>query len=92
MHYKMNDNDDHIQVRLFDVGSQANRFLKEFHSCRTGSCTCNSKNFDELDSIDVQKSGSKLIVTLYPRDGASLRVSHLETCLDHSIQKTEQSE
>ena len=91
MHFTLKERKDHIQVRLIDVGNAANSFLKEFHSCRSGECTCNSENFEDFESMEIQKTGSRLILNLYPRDGSSLQISQLKTLLDHSIEKTEQN-
>jgi hypothetical protein len=90
MHFTLKERKDYIQVRLIDVGNSANSFLKEFHSCRSGECTCNPEHFEALESMEIQKTGSRLILNLYPRDGTSLEISQLKTLLDHSIEKTEQ--
>lgn len=90
MRFTLKERKDHIQVRLSDVGNSANSFLKEFHTCRSGECTCNSEHFEDLESMEIQKTGSRLILNLYPKDGSSLQISQLRSLLDHSIQKTKQ--
>ncbi|PLX70951.1 MAG: hypothetical protein C0602_02645 [Denitrovibrio sp.] len=86
MEYKINENEDGIEISISDVKDDKEKLLKAFQECSEGRCTCKTDEYQKLESLEIGQSEDGISINLKSKTGEKLDVSEINKCLIQTSQ------
>lgn len=84
MKTKIVGRNDGVQVQISDVGSHADELLLAFKACQAGKCSCPTREYEKVESVDIAQSGQEISLSVRPKAGQQIDVTEIEKCLEHT--------
>lgn len=76
--------DQGLQVKAKVSPEQAQKLMEEFAKCANGTCSCQTTEYEKLDSMQVSQTDSGLTLDLKAKVGQTFDPSCVSQCLDHT--------
>ena len=89
MEFDIKSTDQGLQVNAKVNPEQAQKLMEEFAKCADGTCSCQTTEYDKLDSMKVSQTESGLTMDLKAKAGKTLDPSCVSECLDHTAAQVE---
>ena len=83
MKYKIDENDEGIEVSVDDVKSKKDALLKSFQECQEGRCTCPTEEYKKLESMQIEQIEDGIQLRLKSKQGVKLDKLEINRCLDY---------
>jgi hypothetical protein len=74
-----------LEVTIRGYDGPLEPVLGAFEACRTGNCSCPTDEYENLESLDVQTEDNTIVLTLTPKQGATLDQTEIRACLDFTL-------
>jgi hypothetical protein len=88
--YTIDQNDDGLTIRVTETGPGADHLLAAFQECQEGLCACPTDEYEKVSTLSVESEGSDAItLRLVPKPGQRFDESEIDTCLQHTVAKTQ---
>jgi len=88
--YTINQGEGELTIRVTETGSSGDRLLSAFRDCQEGRCDCPTDEYQKIASLSVEREANDAIaVRLVPKPGQRLDESEIDTCLQHTVAKTQ---
>ena len=84
MEFDIQPTDHGLRVKAKMRPEQAKKMLDELAKCANGTCSCQTSEYDKLDSMQVSQTASGLTLDLKAKSGQDLDASCVAECLDHT--------
>lgn len=84
MKFDIQATDQGLRVKAKMRPEQAKKMLDELAKCANGTCSCQTSEYEKLDSMQVSQTDSGLTLDLKAKSGQDLDVSCVAECLDHT--------
>lgn len=84
MEFDIKSTDQGLQVKAKVSPEQAQKLMEEFAKCANGTCSCQTTEYEKLDSMQVSQTDSGLTMDLKAKAGQAFDPSCVSQCLDHT--------
>jgi uncharacterized protein (UPF0212 family) len=82
---------DGLTIEVSEISGQQEQLLAEFQACQEGRCSCPTKEYEKLDSLNIEAASGKVRLNLKAKSGQVLDGSEIQKCLDHTEKKLDPS-
>ena len=82
---------DGLTIEVSEISGQQGQLLAEFQAGQEGRCSCPTKEYEKLDSLDIESASGKVRLNLKAKSGQVLDGSEIQKCLDHTEKKLDPS-
>ncbi len=82
---------DGLTIEVSELSGQQEQLLAEFQACQEGRCSCPTKEYEKLDSLNIEAARGKVHLNLKAKSGQVLDGSEILKCLDHTERKLDPS-
>ena len=76
-----------LDISVEQVGDRKQALLDAFQECQEGRCSCKTREYEKLESIDVQSVEDGVRIQLTPMSGETIDESAIEDCLEYTLEK-----
>lgn len=84
MKYKIESDENALNVRISDVGTKHEALLEAFQECREGSCSCPTDEYSKLADLAIEDAGDSVQLRLKSKPGTRLDVEEIDKCLAYT--------
>lgn len=84
MKFDIQATDQGLRVKAKMRPEQAKKMLDELAKCANGTCSCQTSEYEKLDSMQVSQTDSGLTLDLKAKSGQDLDARCVAECLDHT--------
>lgn len=81
MKYKIESDDNDLNVRISDIGAKRDELLEAFQECQEGRCSCPTEEYSKLDSLAIEEAGDAVQLRLKSKSGTRLDETEIDKCL-----------
>lgn len=89
MKYQVDQTLDGLKIQASVAPEQQAKLLEEFGKCASGTCSCPSKQYEKLASINVSQGTAGVNVELKAKPGENIDIEDIKRCLDHTANHLE---
>jgi len=82
---------DGLTIEVSEISGQQEQLLAEFQACQEGRCSCPTKEYEKLDSLNIESASGKVRLNLKAKSGQVLDRSEIQKCLDHTEKELDPS-
>lgn len=89
--YTIRQEEGELTIRVEDTGSKQDqdRLVAAFEECEQGRCDCPTDEYRKVAAFSVEAEGDEVItLRLTPRTGTRFDESEIDSCLRHTVAKT----
>lgn len=72
----------HIDAQV--AGEQRHALQAELAKCAAGTCSCPSKQYDKLQSIEITPAPDGVAIDLMAKPGETVDAADVQRCLEHT--------
>ena len=88
--YTIDQSDDGLTIRVTETGPDSDQLLAAFQECQEGRCDCPTDEYEKVSTLSVESEGSEdITLRLVPKPGQRFDESEIESCLQHTVAKTQ---
>lgn len=87
MKYKIDKNDEGIEISVNDVKNRKDTLLKAFQECQQGRCSCPTEEYKKLDSMKIEQREDGIQLRLKSKQGVNLDKSEIHRCLQYTKER-----
>lgn len=88
--YAIDQDAEGLTILVTETGVGKDRLLAELQNCQEGRCDCPTNEYDKVESLSVETDGGDdITMRLVPKPGQRFDESEIDTCLQHTVAKTE---
>ena len=84
-------NSEGLTIEISDISGQQEQLLAEFQACQEGRCSCPTKEYEILDSLNIEAVNGKVRLSLKAKLGQVIDGSEVQKCLNHTEKKLDPS-
>lgn len=84
MKYKIDENENGIDISVADVKNSKQKLLEAFRECQEGRCSCPTEEYKKLASLEVEQNRDGIQLRLKSKLGETINKSEIEKCLDYT--------
>jgi hypothetical protein len=85
--YRVDEDEAAVSIQLTELAGRQEELLKAFRECQEGRCTCPTEEYRKVASIEIHTGEDRIAIRLSSKPGQRLDTSEIDTCLDHTIGK-----
>jgi len=82
---------DGLTIEVSEISGQQEQLLAEFQACQEGRCSCSTKEYEKLDSLNIKVASGKVRLNLKAKSGQVLDSGEIQKCLEHTEKKLDPS-
>lgn len=75
---------DGLKIEATADAKQAQQLMDEFGKCANGTCSCQSSEYEKVESMQVTRSDDGVSLVLKAKEGQALDTSCVAECLNHT--------
>lgn len=83
MKYQITKQSDTLEIKV-EGNEDKEQMLEMFERCRDGRCSCPTKEYKKLDSMQVEQVDGKINLRLKSKEGTQFNQAEIERCLEHT--------
>ena len=87
MKYKIDKNDEGIEICVDDVKRNKDTLLKAFQECQEGRCSCPTEEYKKLESMQIEQREDGIRLRLKSKQGIELDKSEMNRCLEYTKER-----
>ena len=87
MKYKIDKNEEGIEISVDDVKSKKDTLLKAFQECQEGRCSCPTEEYKKLESMQIEHRENSIQLRLKSKQGVKLDESEINKCLAYTKER-----
>lgn len=87
MKYKIDENEEGIEVSVDDVKNKKDTLLKAFQECQEGRCSCPTEEYKKLESMQIEQREDGIQLRLKSKQGVKLDKSEINNCLEYTKER-----
>ncbi len=80
-----------LTIEVSEISGKQEQLLAEFQACQEGRCSCPTKEYEKLDSLNIEAANGKVCLSLKPKLGQVIDGNEIQKCLDHTEKKLDPS-
>jgi hypothetical protein len=84
MKYQISKNPDGLEIRVADLEGNERQLMDAFRECQEGRCSCPTREYQKLGSLQVEQKNGEINLRLISRQGTELDQAEIEQCLEHT--------
>ena len=84
MKYKVESNDDTLDIEVTAARENQDKLLQAFNECREGRCSCPTREYSKLDSMEIASNEDKISLKLKSKPGLKFDESEIGKCLEYT--------
>lgn len=84
MKYKIDNNEEGMEISVEDVKSKKDALLKAFQECQEGRCSCPTEEYKKLESMQIELREDGIQLRLKSKQGVDLDKSEINRCLEYT--------
>ena len=82
MKYKVTSSDGAVDIDVSDASCNKEELINAVQKCADGKCLCPSQEYDKVESILIDDTGSDIQISIKPKDGENIDKNEVEKCLE----------
>ena len=90
MKFKIDKNEEGIEVSVDDVKSKKDTLLMAFQECQEGRCSCPTEEYKKLESIQIEQREDSIQLRLKSKQGVELDKSEINKCLEYTKERVKE--
>ena len=87
MKSKIDSNKQGVDINITDVQGHKQELLESFQACQEGKCSCPTREYTKVESIDIENSEDSIQLKIKAKIGKTIDRSEIEKCLQHTAKK-----
>jgi hypothetical protein len=84
MKYKVNSADDIVNIEVTEAKGKQEKLLQAFQECQEGRCTCPTKEYSKLDSLEIESDENTIKLKLKSKPDVKFDESEIGKCLEYT--------
>ena len=84
MKYKINENNDDLQIIIEELNRHQKELMKAFQECQEGRCSCPTSEYSKLQDLEIQSTKDGMTMNLKAKDGMKFDKTNIEKCLQYT--------
>lgn len=90
MKYKIDENEEGLEVSVDDVKNKKDTLLKAFQECQEGRCSCPTEEYKKLESMQIEQGEDSIQLRLKSKQGVKLDKSEINRCLEYTKERVKE--
>ena len=87
MKYKIEQNQNGIDIEVAENKEKQSQLLEAFQACQEGRCSCPTREYTKLESLEIEKDTDTIHLHLKSKPGEEFDQSEISKCLEHTGSK-----
>jgi len=84
MKYKVETNENEINVVVTETKGKQEKLLEAFQKCQEGRCTCPTQEYSKLDSLEIENDEDTIRLKLKSKPDVKFDESEIGKCLEYT--------
>ena len=89
MKYRINENDDGLDISVDNIKVKKDMLLEAFQECQEGRCSCPTEEYKKLDQMEIDHNGESIHLRLKPKHGVKMDKEEINRCLQYTANRVE---
>lgn len=89
MDFDIKSTEQGLQINAKVTPERAQKLMEEFAKCANGTCSCQTTEYEKLDSMQVSQTDDGLTMDLKAKSGESFDTREVSQCLTHTAAQVE---
>ncbi len=89
--YRIEPTQAGVHVQLAIAPEQQQAVLEALDECRSGRCSCPTREYDKLAGIQVTATPGAIAIDLGAKPDATIDAAAIAKCLDYTVAQAEES-
>ena len=90
MKYKIDINNNGLDISISDVKSKKKELLEAFQECKEGRCSCPTEEYKKLESLQIEEVGKSIKLYLKSINGAELDKYEITKCIEYTEKRVKE--
>jgi hypothetical protein len=87
MRYKIEEKPDRIDIEVSETRGRQDKLLEAFQECQQGRCSCPTREYSKLASLEIDNGDDAIRLKLKSRPGERFDSSEIGKCLEYTREK-----
>jgi hypothetical protein len=84
MKYKVDANENEVNIEVSDTKGKQKELLDAFQECREGRCACPTQEYSKLDTLEIEYDEDSISLKLTSKPNEQLDESEIKKCLEYT--------
>lgn len=89
MKYKIDENENGLDISVADVKDKKEKLLQAFKECQEGRCSCPTEEYKKLDSLEIDHNDEGIQLSLKSKPGEKIDKTEINRCLEYTAKRVE---
>ena len=89
MKYNIEENENDLNIRVVNIKDKKEKLLQAFQECQDGRCSCPTKEYQKLDSLEITHNDEKIQLRLKAKQGSKINKAGINRCLEYTARRIE---
>jgi hypothetical protein len=87
--FRIDEDQATASVQPTELAGRHEEFLGAFRECQEGRCTCPTKEYRKVASMEIDADEHRIAIRLDSKPGQRLDLSEIDACLHHTVGKVD---
>ncbi|MDC1287900.1 hypothetical protein N8198_08435 [Gammaproteobacteria bacterium] len=87
MKYKVESTENEVRIEVSGTRGKQKKLLEAFQECQEGRCTCPTREYSKLDSLEIETGEDTIKLKLKSKPDVKFDDSEISKCLEHTKRK-----
>lgn len=83
--YKIIEQQNGLEIEIEETSGVQEKLLNAFEDCQHGRCSCQTNEYEKLESLEIEKSSDQIKLTLKSKPGSKLAITEVDRCLSYTV-------
>lgn len=84
MYYQIQQRPEGLTIVIHDFPGDPDHLLAAFQVCQTGQCSCPTREYEKMASLEIDEQSDGVYLYLIPKSGAQFDLDEIRQCLDYT--------
>lgn len=89
MKYKIEENENDLNIKVVNIKDKKEKLLQAFQECQHGRCSCPTKEYQKLDSLEIEHNDESIQLRLKSKKGSKINKAEINRCLEYTAKRIE---
>ncbi len=87
MKYKVESSESEVNIEVTGTRGKQKQLLQAFQECQQGRCTCPTREYSKLESLEISSDEDTIKLKLKPKQDVNFDQSEIGKCLEYTKEK-----
>jgi len=87
MKYKVESNENEVNIEVTRIKGKQAKLLHAFRECQEGRCTCPTREYSKLDSLEIETGDDTIRLKLKSKPDVKFDELEIGKCLEYTRDK-----